>query len=140
MVDALSVPCSAPTLMHRVLALLAPYYSTDIPQSVREIEAEDWLVALSEFPEWAIVNAARWWKSENNADRRKRPLEGDIAARAKLEMGIVAIGEWAVKRFDQGIKPYSPAPEPNREKISADRAAEIMIEVGFKPNVFGGAA
>jgi hypothetical protein len=142
-VQALSVPCAAPKLMHRVLALLAPYYSTDIPQSVREIEAEDWLVALGEFPEWAVVAAARWWKGDANPDRRKRPMEGDIAARAKMEMGIVKVGEWAVKRFDDGIRPPPPAPPraaPTAEEMDHRRKfAESVIAGKFPSNRKGAA-
>lgn len=147
-VQSLSVPCAAPKLMHRVLALLAPYYSTDIPQSVREIEAEDWLVALGEFPEWAVVAAARWWKGDENTDRRKRPLEGDIAARAKNEMDFVKLAEWAVKRFDDGIRPMPPRPpEPPRaaptpEEMEQRRkfVAELMAEQFPSNRKTGGAA
>lgn len=131
-VDALLVPCPAPKLMHRVLALLAPYYSNDIPQSVREIEAEDWLFALAEYPEWAVIAAARWWKGENNPDRRKRPLDGDIAARANQEIGFAKVAEWAVKRFDQGIRPSPPMTLPERkapEPVDMERRRAFANEL-----------
>ena len=137
-VDALSVPCAAPKLMHRVLALLAPYYSNDVPQSVREIEAEDWLVALGGLPEWAVVAAARWWKSDANANRRKRPFEGDIAERAKLEMGIVKVGEWAVKRFDSGIRPApaaAPRQGPTPEELEHRRKFAESVIAGKFPSM-----
>lgn len=127
-------------MMHRVLALLAPYYSNDVPQSLREIEAEDWLVELRQFPEWALVNAARWWKGGDNPDRRKRPLEGDISARCKREIGLISTGRMAVKWFDDGITfdAKAVAMENKTPRVSAERAAEIMAEAGFKPRTFGG--
>jgi hypothetical protein len=76
--------------MARVLALLNPYFDKDTPQAIREIEAEDWASALSAYPYWAIEKAARWWKSDENPDRRKRPLEGDLVARTKREMDAVS--------------------------------------------------
>lgn len=113
-VAEISKPVAPAKLMHRVLALLSPYFATDTPQSVREVEAEDWLAALGGYPEWAVTAAARWWKSDANPDRRKRPMEGDIAARCKVEMGVVSIAKLAVDRFDRGHRPFM---EPEREVI-----------------------
>jgi len=89
-VTALSEPAHPAKVMARVLALLNPYFDKDTPQAIREIEAEDWAQALGAYPYWAIEKAARWWKSDANADRRKRPLEGDIARRCKVEMDAVS--------------------------------------------------
>jgi hypothetical protein len=76
-------------IMARVASLLDPYFDKGTPQAIREIEAEDWAEALGGFPKWAIQRACRWWKSDDNGNRRKRPLEGDIAARCKVEMQAV---------------------------------------------------
>ena len=130
LVAEISKPIAPAKLMHRVLALLAPYFATDTPQSVREVEAEDWLAALGDYPEWAVTAAARWWKSDANPDRRKKPLEGDIAARCKVEMGVVSVAKLAVDRFDRGWRPHV---EPEREVIPPEDmehrrkfAAEVM--------------
>jgi hypothetical protein len=111
----------------RVAALLSPYYEKDIPQAVRKMEAEDWEQALSGFPQWAIERAVRWWKSDANADRRKRPLEGDIVARCKVEMDGVASASKVLEMKQRGAE---HKPEPC-ERLTADRAAEIMRDVGF---------
>lgn len=127
-VAVMSEPANAAWCMARVAALLSPYYDKDTPPAVRKMEAEDWLEALGEYPQWAIERAVRWWKSEYNADRRKKPLEGDIAARCKVEMrGIGALPE-ILKRKASG---RWIAPEPERKPIDKDAAARIMAEVGF---------
>ncbi|MDZ7824707.1 MAG: hypothetical protein U5K75_12195 [Ahrensia sp.] len=127
-VDALSKPAPPSWIMARAAATLSPYYAKDIPHGIRQIEAEDWLAALSGYPQWAIERASRWWKGEDNPDRRKAPLEGDIAARCNIEMrGIRSVPALVGKsRSDQGQ--ISAQPEA---RITAKRAAEIMKEAGF---------
>ena len=125
--SALMISASGVWISARVAALLSPYYEKDIPQAVRKMEAEDWEQALSGFPQWAIERAVRWWKSDANADRRKRPLEGDIVARCRVEMDGVASASKVLEMKQRGIE---HKPEP-RERLSADRAAEIMRDVGF---------
>jgi hypothetical protein len=131
-VAVLSEPCNPAWCMARVAALLNPYYDKDTPQAVRQMEAEDWLEALREYPQWAIERAVRWWKSEENADRRKRPLEGDIAARCKLEMrGIGAVPKLlGLKAEGRYIEPEKP-----REKASSEErramATAILARAGY---------
>jgi hypothetical protein len=125
--SALMISASGVWISARVAALLSPYYEKDIPQAVRKMEAEDWEQALSGFPQWAIERAVRWWKSDANTDRRKRPLEGDIVARCRVEMDGVASASKVLEMKQRGIE---HKPEP-RERLTADRAAEIMRDVGF---------
>jgi hypothetical protein len=137
-VAALSEPAHPAKIMARVLALLNPYFDKDTPQAIREIEAEDWAAALGCQPYWAIEKAARWWKSDANPDRRKRPLEGDLVARVKREMDAVNAARFMLA---QGVASRSQAekqpPEPEQERISGDRAAEIMAEVWSTVKKFG---
>ena len=125
--SALMISASGVWISARVASLLSPYYEKDIPQAVRKMEAEDWEYALREFPQWAIERAVRWWKSDANTDRRKRPLEGDIVARCRVEMDGVASASKVLEMKQRGIE---HKPEP-RERLTADRAAEIMRDVGF---------
>ena len=125
--QTLMTPADGVWMLARVAALLSPYYEKDIPQAVRKMEAEDWFNALQEFPQWAIERAVRWWKSDGNADRRKRPLEGDIVARCRVEMDGVASASKVLEMKQRGAEHM---PEP-RERLTADRAAEIMRDVGF---------
>jgi hypothetical protein len=136
-ISALSAPCSPVWCMARVAALLNPYYEKDTPQMVREIEAEDWLEELGTYPQWAIERAVRWWKSSENQDRRKKPLEGDISARCKVEMrGIGSIPLLLKRKAAPQVQYEYSSPK----RIDADTAARIMAEAGFAPKRFGGNA
>lgn len=140
-VAALTHPCHPTWCMARVAALLNPYYDKDTPQMVREMEAEDWMEALEGYPQWAVERAARWWKSADNPDRRKKPLEGDIAARCRSELrGIKSLPE-ILRRKAEG-QYFEPSP-PRQKETTAERraiAARVMAETGVALKKFGGAA
>lgn len=127
----LLVPTDPIWCLARVAALLLPYYEKDTPQAVREMEAEDWREALGGFPRWAIERAVRWWKSDANPDRRKRPLEGDIAARCRVEMNGVPSAVQMLELRRTG-RDFTENKEP-RERISPERATELLREAGFAP-------
>jgi len=128
-------PADGPRVLARVAALLTPYYTGDVPNGVRMIEAEDWAEALDGLPEWAITKACRWWKGDENVNRRKKPFEGDIVARARFEMGALRVAGWAVERFDDGLRPKQPEPArqaPSPEDVAHRRAfAESVIKGKF---------
>lgn len=137
-VAGLSQPPRRQFVLGRVVALLSQYYAADLPQSVVATMASDWEAALMEYPEWAIVKAVRWWKSQDNPDRKRKPLEGDIAARANAEMSLVRVAERALRKFNEGTTPFTATSEKIDPPIKRERAAEIMREVGFKAKTFGG--
>lgn len=121
----LSVPCDPAWLMARVLALLTPYFTSNVPEGVRRIEAEDWRAALDGKPQWAVEKACRWWKSEENPDHRRKPLEGDIVDRVKFEMGIISFGAMKVREYDEGYRQRTMEPErvpPTPEQMEQRRA------------------
>lgn len=91
-------------ILARVLSLLNPYFEKETPQSAREMEAEDWVIALADYPQWAIQNAVRWWKGPENPDRKRRPLEGDIAARCRKEMDAVSAAKLMLAKPIRAIK------------------------------------
>ncbi|MCA0961167.1 hypothetical protein [Salipiger bermudensis] len=132
---ALSQPCDPVRTMARAAALLEPYYDKGTPQSIREIEMEDWADALDRFPDWAIDRACKWWKSAANPDRRKRPLEGDIEARCKVEMMAVRAAEIRERSGWAGVANEAP-----RDPVSPERANEILRAAGFAPKRFGAEA
>ena len=121
--DRLSRPADMPWTLARAASLLMPYYTADIPAALREMEAEDWAEALKGFPRWAIDNAVRWWKSADNADRRKKPLEGDIVARCRIEMARVTNTIYACDNW----KPA--AADAEREVPTLERRKEIAAEM-----------
>jgi len=125
---ALSEPAHPAKVMARVLALLNPYFDKDTPQAIREIEAEDWASALSAYPYWAIEKAARWWKSDENPDRRKRPLEGDLVARTKREMDAVSAAK--IKLASDKIRQAYHEQRPQRTEAEMAELRERMARVG----------
>jgi hypothetical protein len=132
-VAALSEPANAAWIMARIAALLNPYYDKDTPPAVRRMEAEDWLEALAEYPQWAIERAVRWWKSADNEARRKKPLEGDIAARCRVELrGIGALPE-IVRRKRSGAWHDTPQIPAMREKPDPAKVDELLASAGFRP-------
>jgi len=101
---------------------------------VRKMEAEDWMEEIGGYPRWAIERAVRWWKSADNPDRRKKPLEGDIAARCKVEMrGIGALPSLLSRKMDGRYI----EPQPERPRLSAEErkaiAARVLAEAGVAP-------
>ena len=109
--------------MARIAALLVPYYEKDTPQGVRNMEAEDWAVELGNHPQWAVERAVRWWKSEANPDRRKRPLEGDISARCKRETDAVRA---ATRVLGSPVAPI-PQQSPTSEVSDEDKAHRAAV-------------
>jgi len=118
--------------MARIAALLVPYYEKDTPQGVRNIEAEDWAVELGIHPKWAVEKAVRWWKSEANPDRRKRPLEGDIAARCKRETDAVRAATRVLGAPVRHIPQQSPTSEVSTEDMEHRAAVSAEVMAGFK--------
>jgi hypothetical protein len=122
--------------MARVLALLLPYYAPDVPEGIRRIDAEDWRAALGGFPHWAIEKAVRWWKSDENPDRKRKPLDGDIVERVKFDMGVLTFGAMKVREYDTGYaERVSPKEEarPTFEDMERRRlfAQDVMRNLGY---------
>lgn len=87
--------------------------------------ARDWCDILEGMTQDAIGKACMAYLRD---EPRRKPAPGAIYALAQSftpKPTIVA-------------KPAQP--EPERERMSAQRAAEIMAEVGFRPKTFGGEA
>ena len=121
--------------MARIAALLVPYYEKDTPQAIRNMEAEDWAAELGNHPQWVVERAVRWWKSEANPDRRKRPLEGDISARCKRETDAVRAATRVlsapVKPLPQQIETSTVSTEDkeHRAAVSADVMARFKSDM-----------
>lgn len=83
--------------------------------------AEDWQEELAPYPSWAIGKAVRWWMSAENADRRRKPLPGDIADRAKREAGILKLAKFHAERFapEQPKQAETPITEEQRAEMQA---------------------
>jgi hypothetical protein len=131
----LSTPAPAKWITGRIASLLAQYFQGDISEGMMKSIADDWYHELKDFPAWATARAVRWWTGRDNPDRRKKPLPGDIADRAQTELGPLFVARAAIKRFDSGtVLAIEEAP---RERLSKERAAQIMAEAGFAVKKFG---
>lgn len=80
----------------------------------------DWMDGLHDYPLDEVKAACRKWVETNP---RRMPNEGDIKAL------IVAARRPRVRSL--------PQPEPERQRVTADRTAEIMAEIGFAPKRAG---
>ena len=79
----------------------------------------DWMDALQDYPLDEVKAACREWVL---ASPRKMPNEGDIVGLIQASRRKVV--EARPQRSD-------PAQDDARERVSADRAAEIMAQAGF---------
>lgn len=110
-------------ILGRIATLLGHYWREDDPSELNEAMGRDWADILEGMPQDAIGKACMAYL--RNEPRRK-PTPGAIYAMARDFMPRPV------------IVPMQPPPEVPRERMSAERAAEIMAEVGFRPMKFGG--
>jgi len=127
---ALLQPVDPAWCMARIASLLSPYYDKATPDLARVMEAQDWMEALADYPQWAIDRAVRWWKSAENEARRKRPLEGDIAARCVVEMRGIRAASALARRKVEG-RYIEAQPDSATAPVSAAAAQEILARAGF---------
>lgn len=142
----LSVPAEPAWIAARVASLLSPYYEKNTPQGIREMEADDWVLALRLYPRWAIDAAVRWWKGLDNDNRHRRPLEGDISKRATAEMMAVNAAKIKISGFDNGIRPLPkpqyrpPAQITDEERARRAEVAATMLRGFGRAGIDGGDA
>lgn len=111
-------------VLGRIATLLSHYWRDDDPSELTEAIARDWADILEGLPQDAISKACT---SYLRSEPRRKPTPGAIYALARDFVPRPVI----VAR--------SPEPDIPRERMSAERAAEIMAEVGFRPKRMGDA-
>ncbi len=107
----------------RIYTLLSHYWREDDPDALTTAIANDWVEVLAGMPQRAIQNACVQYLRD---EPRRKPTPGAI-----LELTRAAAPPPRL------IVSQAPPP-PKPERISAERANEIMKEVGFRPQMFGG--
>lgn len=123
----LSRPTTPKWLHGRLVTLLSHYFVASSDAKVIEAMADDWHALLSSYPAWAISNACRWWISRDNADRRRKPMPGDIEARTHVETMRLRV---ARATLDRGIAEAAlPKPERQVDKTTAEERAQIAARV-----------
>ena len=134
-VDKFSKPAPKKWITGRIAALLLQYFQGEISERMMRVIADDWCREMQEFPAWAIAKSVRWYISRINPDRRRKPLPGDISDIAQRELGPIFAAKSAIRRFDQGV--VLRIEEAPAERMSKERAEEIMAEVGVTVKKFG---
>ena len=112
-IDYLNTPSTRKWVAARVVTLLSHYFVAQQESAVVEAIAEDWVATLERYPAWALANACRWWLSKDNPDRAKKPLPGDIEARADAELSRVRAAQITVQRGVSAIAPPAAVEKPD---------------------------
>lgn len=84
----------------RVVKFLAGhYFVVEMADQVAEQLGVDWVRELQGLPDWAIEAAFAWWISRHNPKREKKPLPGDISARALIEAAPMEVAKTQIRLF-----------------------------------------
>ena len=100
-----------------VEVVLDGYWDRMPPDNVKAAILADWADTLEDWTQEQIVWALRKWRNENP---NKRPNAGHILALMKEARGKKIAAQVPKQEQDDA-----------RERVSADRAAEIMAQAGF---------
>lgn len=105
--------------------VLSAYFQPTESQAVRAGQLAWWCDELQEWSREQIIFALRKW---NRDEPRRRPTPGDISNLLKQIRG---------RKFADQMRKEPPPPPPQSERISPERASEIMKEFGFHVRKFG---
>ena len=109
-----------------VKVVLSAYFQPHEAEDIKAAQLAWWCDELQDWTREQVVWALRKWNRERP---RIRPTPGDIVAICKEARGKKCAASMPVQ-----------PPEPRKERVSKDRAAEILAEAGFSPKRFGGDA
>lgn len=105
------------------MTLLGHYWRDDDPDALTAAIASDWVEVLAGMPKDAIQNACIQYLRD---EPRRKPTPG----------AILALTRAAMPRPKVVMQAVTEPPKP--ERISAERANEIMNEIGFRPKLWKG--
>ena len=108
----------------RIYTLLSHYWREDDPDALTTAIASDWVEVLAGMPQRAIQTACLQYLRD---EPRRKPTPG----------AILALARDATPSPPRLVVAYTALP-PQPERISGERANEIMGELGFRPKTFGG--
>lgn len=103
-----------------VKIILSAYFQPHETQEIQSAQLAWWCDELQEWTREQVVYALRQW---NRDEPRRRPTPGDITQLLKQLRG----------RKEAERMAREPMPEPPKERISKERAQEILAEAGFAP-------
>lgn len=124
LIAAIRFPGDDQYILDRTRAVLKLYYEPESSPVERMAVIEEFRRALTGYPRWAVVGAYDGWVAQHS--RRPSPSEIVILAQRRVQP---LTDEIAARR-----KAATPADEDRSERITPERAVEIMREMGFGPN------
>ena len=104
-----------------VKVVLSAYFQPHEAEDIKAAQLAWWCDEMQDWTHEQVVYARRKW---NRDKPRLRPTPGDIVALLKRLRG---------QREAERMQPSQAQAEPQKERVSAERAAEILAEAGFAP-------
>ena len=104
-----------------VQVILNGYWRPDDSDEMRAAILRDWCDTLENWKPESILAALRQWRDENPD---KRPNPGHIVRALK--------DAWGKRHADQVRAALAPPVEQPKQRVGAQRAAEIMAELGIR--------
>ena len=104
-----------------VQVILNGYWRPDDSDEMRAAILRDWCDTLENWKPESILAALRQWRDENPD---KRPNPGHIVRALK--------NAWGKRHADQVRAALAPPVEQPKQRVGAQRAAEIMAELGIR--------
>ena len=124
-IQKISTPATPRAIAAKVVPILSEYFVALDRAGVSEQVGEIWQDELAPYPLWSIHKACRWWLSKDNANRRRKPLPGDISERCEVEMMLVRIAQRRVDHFDQHGPPPKESEAAPSEPMTDEQRAEF---------------
>ena len=109
-----------------VETVLTGYWQDNLPPSLRAAVLADWCDELQDWRPEQVQAALRMWRRDNPD---KRPNPGHISRLLKAERGKAVVAR---------MQAQARAPQPEPPRVSKERAAELMAQVGFVAKRMGG--
>ena len=117
--------------LKRVNAILANYYDPDFDAETKALARGEFLVALGQFPDWAVQQAFDTWVK--SATRRPSPGEIVILANRALK----PLADELARRAKEQAQQSEHQREQEREPRCKEMAERIMQVNGFTAKRFG---
>lgn len=101
--------------------VLSAYFQPHEDERIKAGQVAWWCDELEDWTIEQVVWALRKWNRDNP---RLRPTPGDIVAICKAARGA---------KIAREMKAQQSKPKPQPERVSPERAAEILAEAGYRP-------
>jgi len=118
---AIRSPSDQGQILRRTNSVLSLYYDPDLDPTTKAELRQEFVIALTAYPDWAIQRAFDQWVK----DAKRRPSPGEIVSLAALQVKTIT------DELARRERMATPAIGQSRERVSAAAAAEIMAQAGF---------